>query len=320
VFIDKLSDSSIKNFVVKDDSREIHQVNFKNVAVSGNIDVTATSGLDLQALLKDRVSLTKSQELRGSYVFENVNVQDKTQCQIQQINDINIENTLRAGGQEISHIGGEKVFKNGITVNGLLETPSLNERGIQELFDSTYRFDRPEVFDRTVIFDAPVTMNQHVEMESINEIHIESFTNTISSRIGRLVDEAKSPDFLLHVLSSQSTKLQRVTQQQPAWLDYLRFKQDWSMLGPKSRVAQMKRTESGEILVTLLQERDGQNVGLPKGCDCNSVSTVKIREMNSKLTMDVNSDKCIQVFHVTSPSGKAYTVTSDTSSSNTTYA
>ncbi|ODM97789.1 Thrombospondin-type laminin G domain and EAR repeat-containing protein [Orchesella cincta] len=315
---DKLSDFSMQDFVVKDDSREINHVNFKNLLVSGNIDVTKTSGLDLQNLLEDRVSLTKPQELHGSYVFQNVNVEDKAQCQLQQINSISLENTLKAGSQEISNIGGEKVFKNGITVNGQIETSSLNDHNIQNLVDSTFRFDRKEVIQQPVIFESSVTINEQVEMESINKIHIESFSQSISSRIGRLVDEAKGPDFLLTVLSSQSTKLRRLTQQQPSWLEHFRLKQDWSMLGPKSRIAQMKSTTTGEIMVTLLQESDGQNVGLPKGCDCNTVDTVIIKEMNSKLTMRVGGDKCLQVFHATSPSGKAYTVTSDTSSSNTT--
>ncbi|CAL8142633.1 unnamed protein product [Orchesella dallaii] len=315
---DKLSDFSMKDFVVKDDPREIAQVNFKDLSVSGNINVARTTGFPLQTLLADRVSLTKSQELQGSYVFQQVNVADKARCQLEKINDISFENTLKAGSQEILNIGGKKVFKNGITVDGLLETPSLNKHGIQELFDSTFRFDRKEIIQQPVIFESSVTMNKQVEMETINEIHIENFSSNISSRVGRLIDEAKGPALLLTVLSSQSSKLRRVTQQQPTWLEYLNFKQDWGILGPKSRVAQMKSTKSGEILVTLLQESDGQNAGLPKGCECNTVHTVSIREMSSKLTMGVESDKCLQVFHATSPMGTAYTVTSDTSSSNTT--
>lgn len=273
-----------------------------------NWQFSSNSEIDLNAILKDRVSLSDQyQDLEGAYVFENFNVTN--QCRLSKINDITVKNTLHRNSINIPPISGEKQLVEGLAIEGELNTASLNSHPIQELLESTLRLDREEIIEAPLIFEGPVIMNRVTEVKTINDINLSNLSTDVSERISRFVTEAQKPEEIKDKLVMQSYVLQKVSDENPVWLEFIRLKQDWTSLGPISRVDHIRRSEVGDILITLHQDtNDG------------GVVVMKMSEANPGLVPQVatGTDKCLQIFHVTSPNGNVYTVTSETPSINST--
>lgn len=319
----KISDIAVSNLVLVDNPNEISQVQFQNLEVEESMDSDKTNGLDLKSLLDNRVSLTKpNQDLQGSYALERATVESTEGCRVPVVNQINVNNIMKKSKlKSMSLISGKKVFKN-LKIEGQMQMASLNKRPVQTLVDSTVKVNRAEKIARPVIFEAPVIVNQGLKVETINDINLKQYSAQVSERISRLISEAQSSEEIAGEINFQALKLQQISQERPAWLEYLRMKQDLTglNLGAQSRVNQVEVIPQGDIRVTLHSSTDDQTIGLPKGCQCNSVLAVNLKEISEDKTKveTIGNDNCLNVYNVLSPNKQSYTVISETMSSDIT--
>ncbi len=310
------------------DPRTINQVHFENLQIDENVDWESTSGIDLKSLLDERVSLTKeNQILEGTYTLDEVTVENEGACSMPLVNDITVTNVVtKSNIKNLRTMSGRKVFTKPLIIKGALDTPILNNHPIKDLVGTTLHVDKPATISRPVMFEAPVIVNRQLKIESINDIHLEQFSSEVSQRIARLLDDAQSPDMLSNELSSQAMKLQKIAQERPVWLEYLRMKKDMTGLdlGALSRVDQVQVTKSGDVRI-VMHQMDGEVKHLPKGCNCNSVVTINLDNISSGSKRikrsnieSIGTDKCLNLFNVESPNKRTYSILGETISSNTT--
>lgn len=329
LFLDKISDISINDLVVSNDPRAINQVHFENLKIDDNVDWKSTSGIDLKSLLDDRVSLTKdNQNLEGTFALDEVTVENEGGCSMPLVNDITVTNVVKKSNiEKLRTMSGRKVFTRPLTIKGALDTPILNNHPVKDLVASTLHIDKPAIISRQVIFEAPVIVNRQLKIESINDIHLEQFSSEVSQRIARLLDDAQSAGILSTELSSEAIKLQKIAQERPVWLEYLRIKKDMTGLGvgAQSRVDQVQVTKSGDVRIVMHRDMDGEAKGLPKGCNCNSVVSLNLNNISAgskrvkrSNVKSIGMDDCLNVFNVESPNKRSYSVIGETISSNTT--
>jgi len=98
----------------------------------------------------------------------------------------------------------------------------------------------------------------------------------------------------------------------PFWLEYLRFRQDWSFLGPISRV-EFTHTKNGGFVA--LHRPD--QVNDMRGCLCNTVTVLNV--IGPNITEDpMNHYSCMNAFLASGHNNHIYTVFDKSTSYNTT--
>jgi len=306
------------------DNRTVDLVEFEDIQISGNLNFTYSEQLDLQNILKNRVSKTKEQVLHGNYTFSSLMVNGS--CYPTSINSIPVNDIyLNKAGQPSQHISGEKTFLNGVHVRGEMRTADVNGYNFAALHSDVYRRNEPEKLNRPIVFMHPVIIDSKIKVEKkINNYDYHELSERFSKALKDVEIRATNYSSFGRSHFEKLQQLQHyMTAQKPFWFEFLRSVDANQAKLPKLESAvriEQTETDSGVLLAFYSRTSSDNSLQLnygPNECYCNTVQFLLFKQ-NSLLDAASHTITCANQFVVSTPSGNVYTVQDDGASYNKT--
>ncbi|OXU25603.1 hypothetical protein TSAR_013696 [Trichomalopsis sarcophagae] len=259
------------------DKKMPEHLHFDHLVVQGNVSLFKLDGVEFDAFNKKRIDIREDHEIHGDVLFDDT-VEVKNESFVFSINGIRPTNLVQNDATGIPNIiYGNKVFESEVLVLQDVETTSINNISISEMFENSIYKDQNVTIEGSLIFENDVEVLGNMNVSGhINNVKPDQLVEAHLIQMRSAVNVYNKEESLLEnsILKSQKLSL-------PVKV-MLYLEKDESLDIQLPGVYNIKSTPiNSSTRLDVYARESGDFCGLPFDCLCRRQYVVEISSLGN---------------------------------------